>query len=228
MNIKLYYDLMSQPSRSLYILLKSVNCNFEPKYVDLRKAEHYSEEFSKVNRIQRVPVIDHDGFILSESVAIIKYLARENIIPEKLYPRDSKLQARVDEFLEWHHIGLRLHCAMYTRVMFLDPVLDKSRKQDPKTAANYKGRMMDALETFDTKWLGQGREFIAGNTLTVADLFAASELEQPRLADFNPMQEFPAIGAWAQKVRAYFNPHYDEAHVIVNKIVDKRKLAAKL
>lgn len=37
MTLKLYYDLMSQPSRALYILLKATGCNFESKYVDLRK-----------------------------------------------------------------------------------------------------------------------------------------------------------------------------------------------
>ncbi|KOB72923.1 Glutathione S-transferase theta 1, partial [Operophtera brumata] len=49
-------------------------------------------------------------------VAIIRYLARESVIPESLYPADCQQQARVDEFLEWHHIGLRLPLSMYFRV----------------------------------------------------------------------------------------------------------------
>lgn len=39
--------------------------------------------------------------------------------------------------------------------------------------------MVSALELFESKWLNNGTEFIAGNTITVADLFAACELEQP-------------------------------------------------
>nr|UQQ66587.1 glutathione S-transferase theta 2 [Conogethes punctiferalis] len=227
MSIKLYCDLMSQPSRSLYILLKTINCNLELKYVDLRKAEHYSEEFTKVNRMQRVPVIDHNGFVLSESVAIVKYLSREKIIPESLYPRDSKIQARVEEFLEWHHIGLRLHCAMYFRVKYMDPILF-GRQTDERQLAGYERRMVLSLEDFNDKWLGQGTDFVVGNTITVADLFAATELEQPRMAGYDPKEQFPRIGAWAQKVREHFNPHYDDAHVILNKVVAKQRKASKL
>ncbi|KAL0882939.1 hypothetical protein ABMA27_016439 [Loxostege sticticalis] len=225
MSLKLYCDLMSQPSRTLYILLKAIKCDFEPKYVDLRKGEHYSEEFTtQVNRMQRVPVIDHNGFFLTESVAIVKYLAREKIIPESLYPMDSKQQARVDEFLEWHHIGLRLHCSMYFRVKHMDPILF-GRKTTEKQLAAYEGRMLQALDDFDKKWLGQGTEFIVGNSVTVADLFAATELEQPRMAGYDPKEHYPAIATWAKKVQAHFNPHYDEAHVILNKIVKKQQSA---
>lgn len=225
MVLKLYYDLMSQPSRVLYILLKTMKYDFEPKYVNLRKAEHYSEDFTKVNRMQRVPVIDHNGFILTESIAILKYLSRENIIAESLYSKESKLQARIEEFLEWQHIGLRLHCAMYFRVVHMDPILT-GRKSEEKTIQGYKRRMMMALDDFDTKWLGRGTAFIVGETPTVADLVAACELEQPRMAGFEPKDHFPNIAAWWPKVRDHFAPHYEDAHVILNKIIDKMDRAA--
>ncbi|XP_075978171.1 glutathione S-transferase theta-1-like [Anticarsia gemmatalis] len=220
MTLKLYYDLMSQPSRALYILLKSIKYDFEPKYVDLRKAEHYSEDFTAINRLQRVPVIDHNGFILTESVAILKYLSRENIIPESLYPKDSKLQARVEEFLEWQHTGLRLHCAMYFRVKYMDPILF-NKPVDPRSVAGYESRMEFALTEFDTKWLGRGTDFIVGNKPTVADLLAACELEQPRMAGFDPAK-FKNIAVWWKKVHEHFNPYYDEGHIVVNKIIKKQ------
>ncbi|XP_013194289.1 glutathione S-transferase theta-1 [Amyelois transitella] len=228
MSLKLYFDLMSQPSRALYILLKKINYQFEPKYVDLRKAEHYSEEFTKINRIQRVPVIDHNGFILTESVAIYNYLSREGIIPDSLFPKESKQRARVEEFLEWHHIGLRLHCAMFFRVVYMDPILF-NRKNTPDKVATYEGRMETSLEDFDTKWLGRGHDYVAGDSITVADLVAACELEQPRMAGYDPKKKYSNIATWYEKVRDHFNPYYDEAHVILNKVVAKQaKTAAKL
>lgn len=39
MTLKLYYDLMSQPSRALYILLKTSKCNFEPKITHIGKGK---------------------------------------------------------------------------------------------------------------------------------------------------------------------------------------------
>lgn len=41
------------------------------------------------------------------SIAIIRYLAKEKNIPDKWYPKDSKKQARVDEYLEWQHNNTR-------------------------------------------------------------------------------------------------------------------------
>lgn len=49
MPLKLYCDLMSQPSRALYILLKSIKCDFEPKFVNLRQGE-LSKCFSDKNK----------------------------------------------------------------------------------------------------------------------------------------------------------------------------------
>ncbi|CAK1551269.1 unnamed protein product [Leptosia nina] len=219
MSLKLYYDLMSQPSRAMYILLKTSKCNFESKLVNLRQGEHYTEEYEAINRFKKVPVIDHNGFLLSESVAIVKYLSRENIIPRILYPEDSKSQARVDEYLEWQHIGLRLHCSMFFRVAYLNPVFFDTTP-DPKQVQSYKKRMLNALEEFNSLWLGHN-EFVTGNTINVADLFAAVELEQPRMAGFDPAEKYPNIATWWPKVRQHFNPYYDEAHVILNKIVKK-------
>ncbi|XP_049873808.1 glutathione S-transferase theta-1 [Pectinophora gossypiella] len=225
MSLKLYCDLMSQPSRALYILLKTAKYNFEPKLVNLSKAEHYGDEFTKINRFQKVPVIDHNGFVLTESVAIMKYLSRENIIPDSLYPKDSKQQAKVDEFLEWQHIGLRLHCAMYFRVKFLEPRLF-GKVPSEKSIAGWEERMENALEDFDSKWLGRGHAFITGDSATVADVLAACEIEQPRVAGYDPKEKYGNIAAWMEKVRQHFNPHYDEAHTIINKIIAKQSQAA--
>ncbi|XP_063383720.1 glutathione S-transferase theta-1-like [Cydia fagiglandana] len=228
MTLKLYFDLMSQPSRALYILLKNVKCDFTPVPVDLRKAEHYSEEYTKINRFQRVPVIDHDGFVLTESVAILKYLSREGIIPDNLYPKDSKQAARVEEFLEWQHAGLRLHCAMFFRVKALDPIIT-GKTPDLKTLQGYERRMESALDTFNDLWLGQGKPFVAGDRISVADLLAACEVEQPRMAGYDANAKYSNIADWMRRVREYFNPHYDEGHVILNKIVrNKSKMAPKL
>lgn len=47
------------------------------------------------------------------SIAILRYLCREHSVDDHWYPKDSKAQARVDEYLEWQHVNTRLSCAMY-------------------------------------------------------------------------------------------------------------------
>ncbi|XP_034832380.1 glutathione S-transferase theta-1-like [Maniola hyperantus] len=227
MVLKLYIDLLSQPSRALFILLKTAKCDFEKKLVDLRKGAHYTDEFTAINRFQKVPVIDHNGFILTESVAIIKYLSRENLIPNSLFPKESKSQARVDEFLEWQHIGLRIHCAMYFRVKVIDPKFT-GKAPSAKTLMGFEKRMISSLKAFEMHWLQNGTEFIAGDSITVADLLAACELEQPRAAGYDAAENFKDISTWWNKVRNHFNPYYDEAHAVINSLIEKNKLAAKL
>lgn len=38
--LKAYYDLMSQPSRAIYIFLKATNITFEPCLVKLREGKY--------------------------------------------------------------------------------------------------------------------------------------------------------------------------------------------
>lgn len=76
--------------------------------------EHKSEEYVKnIHPFGKVPAIDDSGFKLIESVAILRYLARKYDVDDHWYPKDLEGQARVDEFLEWQHIGLRLPLGMF-------------------------------------------------------------------------------------------------------------------
>lgn len=43
----------------------------------------------------------------------MRFICREMNVADYWYPKDSIKQAKVDEFLEWHHLELRYPCAMY-------------------------------------------------------------------------------------------------------------------
>lgn len=80
--------------------------------------------------------------------------------------------------------------------------------------------MQRCLDDIEKLWLSQGK-YIVGNELTVADLFAACEIEQPRMAGFDPTEGRPILKKWLERVREETKPYYEEAHVILNKIVAK-------
>lgn len=146
----------------------------------LKLGEHLTEEYKKnVNRFQKVPAIVDNGMRLAESVAIFRYLARESKIDDHWYPKDSKARARVDEYMEWQHNNVRMGCAMYFRLKWLQPLIT-GKESDPKLVKEMQDKMEEALNLVENEWLGK-TNFIAGDTVSVADLLAACEIEQPSI-----------------------------------------------
>uniref|UniRef100_A0A3B5M6C7 GST N-terminal domain-containing protein n=1 Tax=Xiphophorus couchianus TaxID=32473 RepID=A0A3B5M6C7_9TELE len=109
--VEVYLDLLSQPCRAVHILLTRTKIPHRVHSVALRKGEHRTSEFSKLNPMQKVPVLVDGGFVLTESDAILKYLATTFDIPEHWYPWQPERRARVDEYTAWHHSNTRPHAA---------------------------------------------------------------------------------------------------------------------
>uniref|UniRef100_A0A023F806 glutathione transferase n=1 Tax=Triatoma infestans TaxID=30076 RepID=A0A023F806_TRIIF len=218
--LKLYFDTLSQPCRSLLIFLESNKIPYEPKLVRLGKGEQNTPEFLKLNPLHQVPIIDDNGFVLRESVGILRYLCREKNVADHWYPKDSQRQAKVDEYLEWQHLGTRLGCGMYFRLMWLEP-LATGRTPDIKDIQRCKTQMTNACDIIENVWLKN--KFICGDEITIADVLAAAELEQPRLAGYDPREGRPKLTEFMARVREATNPAYDEAHKIINAIAEKYK-----
>merc|ERR1712098_180185 len=70
------------------------------KNLDLMAGEHMKPEFLAINPMHNIPTLVDGDLVLNESRAIATYLA--NSTPggeEKLYPKDPKVRARVDQRL---------------------------------------------------------------------------------------------------------------------------------
>ncbi|KMQ97840.1 glutathione s-transferase theta-1 [Lasius niger] len=220
MTLKLYYDLLSQPSRALYIFLKICDIPFEQKIVNLKNLEQYSPEFEQINPFKKVPVIEHNGFKLIESIGIARYICREFKVDDHWYPSDSKHQAKVDEYLEWQHLNTRLHCASYFLLTFLNPLM-QNKPAKPEKVAVFEKRMSDCLDIIENVWL-KDKQFLVGNTISVADIFCACELEQPRMAGYDPKKGRPNLTAWMEKVVEATSPYYQEAHKFLTQITEAK------
>lgn len=111
MPLTYYFDLMSQPCRAVFIFLKMNGIPFQTKAIALRKLEHLTDEYAKLNPFKKVPTIDDSGFILTESMAIMSYLADKHKKSD-WYPTDIQQRARINEYLHWQHLNLRLSGSM--------------------------------------------------------------------------------------------------------------------
>jgi glutathione S-transferase len=108
MSVKIYFDVISQPSRAVLAFCKFAKIPHEVRETRLNKKEHITSEFKKVNPLAKLPTLDDKGFILTESHAIMAYLARKYQAEEPYYPADLKMRAKVDSYLHWHHNNTRI------------------------------------------------------------------------------------------------------------------------
>jgi glutathione S-transferase len=148
----------------------------------MRSAEHLSR-----HPFGRVPVLDHDGFSLYETQAILRYLDRVLPTPA-LSPSDNRHLARMDRVMninDWylfHGVGdvIVFHRVIGPQLMGLTP------DEAAIAAAMPKARTVFAELA---RLLGE-QPFFAGDALSLADLLVA-----PGVAFFIATPEWAELGA---------------------------------
>jgi len=166
----LYYDLISQPSRAIFMFLKKEGIKFDSKVFDLFKGEHKNAEYKKVNEDQTVPFLVDEGSPFGESAAIFQYLI-EKYQKTSWLGSDIVSRTRVTQFLHWHHQGLRKHCVdVFLAAMGFKPETEGARENVTK-----------AVDCLEKRFLTEGKankKFIGGANISFADLMAYAELQQ--------------------------------------------------
>nr|XP_046242413.1 glutathione S-transferase theta-2 [Scatophagus argus] len=218
--VEVYLDLLSQPCRAVHILL---GCNKIPhtvRTVALRKGENRTPQFTKLNPMQKVPVMVDDGFILRESDAILKYLVTKYNIPEHWYPRQPERRARVDEYTAWHHSNTRPHAAKVFILEVLVPAQTGS-KVDEGRLIRALSQLDDTLDKLESMFLGR-QPFLCGDDITVADLLAICELMQPLGGGRDVLQQRPQLQRWRSRVQSAVGESFDRAHAVLYGLRDRR------
>jgi len=114
-------SFFSPYAMSVYVALTEKGVPFSLKRVDLASAEHLSDSYRDISLTARVPGLQVDDFLLSESSAIAEYLEERFPAPEfeRLYPRDVQKRARAREIQAWLRSDLlALRVERPTEVLF--------------------------------------------------------------------------------------------------------------
>lgn len=219
--VEVYLDLLSQPCRAVHILLTCTKIPHRVRTVALRKGEHWTPDFTKLNPMQKVPVMVDDGFVLTESDAILKYLTTKYDVPEHWYPRQPERRARVDEYTAWHHTNTRPHAAK----VFILEVLLPAQSGSPVDEARLNRALSDLDDTLDKleSMFLRRQPFLCGDDITVADLLAACELTQPLGGGRDVLKERPQLQRWRSRVQSAVGEAFDEAHSVLYALRDRRR-----
>ena len=96
--MKLYHHPLSGHSHRARLFLSLLGIPHELVLVDLAKGAHKAPEFLKLNPFGQVPVLDDDGTIVTDSVAILVYLAKKSHRADWL-PEEALAAAKVQKWL---------------------------------------------------------------------------------------------------------------------------------
>ncbi len=150
-------------------------------------------EFLAISPMGEVPTIVDDGFALTESMAILLYLAKRygRSGPEPLYPGDLAEEADVWRWALWAQAALEPW-------VMRDAQVAEIRANAGATVDRELARGLTALERHLS-----GSPWLAAQHFTVADMCVAAALSPSRAAllDFAP---YPAARDWL--TRCYARP----------------------
>jgi glutathione S-transferase len=146
-----------------------------------------AETLAAINPNARVPVLDDDGMILWESMAINLYLGDKHGGP--LWPKDAASRGRLYQWSVWAQTSIDVMARHRARF-----------SADPQVKAAAERERLDALQILDRAL--DGRPYLLGETFTLADLNVAATLNEPweqgRIdGDLDPAEHgLPALGDW--------------------------------
>lgn len=225
--LHLYHFSMSNCSQKARLCLEEKGLQWISHPVDLPNNQHLTPEFVAINPKALVPVLVHDGVVVTESSDIIDYLDQHFPNPP-LRPSDPAELERMYRWLKlWDETQISLKALSHNTI--LKGRAAGMRAQMGKLEALVKNdELVEFMREFTsanglskarldraTRWiervLGEldarltGHPWLAGDALSLADLAWSIDIHRFELIKF-PMEGYPAIRAWYRRitVRASF------------------------
>jgi glutathione S-transferase len=192
--VKIYYHPASTTSRPVMLFAAEQGLDAELVLVDIFTGEHQREPYSKLNPNQLVPALEDGDFKLTESSAILKYLADK--IGSPTYPKDLKQRAKVNEMMDWFNTQV---CRDWAYGFIYPQIFPGHKRPDEATQAATlawgKERAKGWLKVLDEKLIGPNKAFLCGDSITIADYFGVSfvALGEITRCDYSA---YPNVSRW--------------------------------
>jgi glutathione S-transferase len=179
----------SARSRGVRTLWMAAELGLEYEHLDYapRSPETRTPAYLALNPNARVPTIDDDGFVLSESMAINMYLAKKH---GKLYPSDPKNEALMWQWSLWETDRLDRQMTLYANNASVLPEAQRNAAV-AKAAWEEISAAMAVLEIA----LGKVR-WLADSEFSVADLNVASAMYRALSLD---LTQWPQVTEWLHR-----------------------------
>ncbi len=218
--MKLYMHPVSMTSRPVRLFVHEKGIPVDEEVVDLFTGAHHQEPFASINPNRMVPVLEDGDFRLTESSAILKYLADKNGLPE--YPKDLKRRAKVNEVMDWFNSNFYRDYAYG----FIYPQVFPHHKRPTEEAHAEtikwgKANAESWLKVLNDYWIGPDRKFLAGDEITIADYFGIGLITLGEVVhcDFS---KYPNVKRWMDNVKGAIGK-WDEVNEVFYGLVESTK-----
>jgi glutathione S-transferase len=148
-----------------------------------------TDAYRRLSPFEQIPSIDDDGLVLSESAAIVVYLAKKS---GRLIPGDVAGEAQV---VRWCFAAMNSVEPPLLSLLVLDWTADGSCGKHREFLVGWSNRMLANLE----RWLA-GRDFVATPQFTVADILMAHVLSG--IKDQSLIAPCPGVRAYRDRCLA--------------------------
>jgi glutathione S-transferase len=195
----LYIDPVATTSRAVLAMCRHEQVDVELRFVSLMKGEHHADTFARLNPNRMVPVLVDDGFVLTESSAILRYLARSR--SSALYPAGLQEAARVDEMLAWFESNFYKDFGY--QYVYPQLLPHHARGTGDATRATVEwGRKSSHrwLQVLDAHFLAHGQDYLTGRNLSIADFHGVSILSLGELVGCD-LGGYPRVEAWNMRMK---------------------------
>jgi glutathione S-transferase len=156
-------------------------------------------EYLNLNPFNKVPTLQHDDFVLYETVAIARYID-ERFDGLALQPTDVKQRARMAQVVS---IMDQLGAPMMLRTVYQQRFIEKVLKQPHDEVAIQEGLKQSKLCLKVFQDILQDNRYMMGSELTLADLFIAPNIYyfDDTLEGEVMLNHFPQIRHWMERMK---------------------------
>ena len=227
MSIRYYHaEPVANSLKSMIPLLEKAIA-YQSVYVDLHRFEQHADWFVAINPEGQVPVLDHDGVIITHTTVINEYL--EDVFPElPLRPRDPLGAARMrywNKFVDeqvmnyvsmhgWHRmvgiIARNIESGEFEKLLERIPLPDQRRKWQAARSgfnatdlANATDKITYAVDKVEQQLAKSA--WIAGEHYTLADInfYAMCGMMVERMfPELEIARRCPRLVAWREAMNA--------------------------
>jgi glutathione S-transferase len=190
---------VSTVSRPVRLFIAEHKIPVEEVMVDIMTGAHYQPPYSEINPNSLVPMLEDGDLKLTESSAILKYLADK--VGSPAYPKDLKQRAKVNEMMDWLNTNFYREFGYALCYPQLFPHL-KRRSDEAQSATLEMGKESSKrwLQLFNDHWIGPNREYLCGNQITIADYFGAGLVTIGEIIRVD-YSTYPNVERWLENVK---------------------------